>query len=255
LDDSLDQGATSVEADVWLDNDGRLKLRHLGEEPFRGTFRELYVEPLKARAAQNGGLVYPGREERFQLLIEIKQGGAAAYEKVLEDIRDLPPNVHVIFDAGRPDEVIGTQPPNVSFDISPAEGCTLPPKVDPADPRYDRDYARNFTMLNASYSMCVDRDKGKDISPQEQREFNAIVRRAHDAGLEVRVVEGPDGPERTSDPGEFKACSSWIPWRPDCGDDRRLAFWRAETEAGVDFLDTAHIVQGRKWMRSCGKET
>ncbi|MBC6463586.1 hypothetical protein [Actinomadura sp. HBU206391] len=254
LHDSLEHGATSVEADVWLDENGELMLRHLPDEPYVGSFRDLYVNPLKARAAENGGKIYAGRDQQFQLLIEIKQGGPAAYEKVLEEIKDLPPNVHVIFDAGRPDDAIGKQPSNVSFDISPGEGCTLPPKVDPADPQYDRAYARNFTMLNASYKQCVDRNKDGKISKSEQADFNAIVQKAHDAGLKVRIVEGPDGPKRKSEPGEFKACSSWIPWQPSCKDDEREAFWQAELEAGVDVFDTSHISLGRKWLRNCGRE-
>jgi hypothetical protein len=254
LYDSLSYGATSVEADVWLDRRGELLVKHTRDvRPPKGTLRDLYVKPLIERAERNGGQIYRGREQPFQLLIEIKDGGAAAYERVLEEIKDLPPSVNVIFDAGRPDSVVGTQPPGVSFDISPGEDCTLPPEVDPESPRYDRAYAANFTMLNGSYGACVDRDHDGEISESEQRRLNAIVQQAHDAGLKVRIVEGPDGAKRIpGDSGAFVPCLP-LPWKQACETGPQERSWRAQIEAGMDFVDTNHIRPGAAMLRGCGE--
>lgn len=255
LQDALDNGATSVEADVWLDPDGKLRLRHLKGEKSPGTLRELYVEPLIELAKRNGGQIYPGRDEPFQLFIEIKEGGgAAAYQKALEELEGLPPGVNVIFGGVPPGVVPGTQPPNVSFAISDADGCTLPPEVDPSSPKYDRDYAKNFTMLNGSYDRCVDRNGDGDVSAEEQAALNKLVEQAHAAGLKVRMVEGPDGPKRNGKkPGKFKRCGKVLVFGKECGYDDQEASWRAQLEAGVDFIDTNHVARGRKFLRTCGQ--
>src|SRR3954453_2046264 len=55
--DALDQGFTSVEADVWL-VDGELYLGHDGPDLTR-TLRSSYLEPLAQRFRADGGSIYP----------------------------------------------------------------------------------------------------------------------------------------------------------------------------------------------------
>jgi hypothetical protein len=62
--DALEQGFCSIEADVWL-VDGELRVAHdlAAARPGR-TLEKLYLDPLLARANQNGGRVFPGRAIR-----------------------------------------------------------------------------------------------------------------------------------------------------------------------------------------------
>ena len=71
--DALDHGFQSVEADVWLDGDD-LGVSHNGA-PFKGSLRALYLEPLGARVAANGGSIY-GDRRPFYLWVDLKQGDA-----------------------------------------------------------------------------------------------------------------------------------------------------------------------------------
>jgi hypothetical protein len=258
LEDALDNGATSVEADVYLDGDD-LELRHNEHDASRGTLAETYVEALRERAEENGGRIYPGSDQPFTLVVEIKDGGPEAYDLALEQVRGLPPGVQVVFSGGEPgrsyqdwagnqDHPIGRQPDNVFFDIAPGEGCSFPAELDPASPRYDPTYARNFATFNAEWDEC------EDLS---QEELNNLVAKAHQAGLRVRFWGGPDDSGRLpGSPGDFVPCPGWLPGGQGCEDDGENTrdAWRRQMEAGVDYLNTNHLGHGRTWLTSCGAD-
>lgn len=264
LDDALEHGATSVEADVWLDH-GKLWVAH--DKPFvqcednraghchsddaRGTLLGTYINGLNARARENGGQIYPGRTEPFQLVVEIKSKGShAAYEQVLKEVARLPPSVNVVISGGRPEDVIGSQPSNVSFDIPPGDGCTIPPRLDPSSPQYDREYASNFTMINGRWGEdtgCGDKNGDGEISDDEQRALDDLVSDAHAAGYRLRFWGAPDGHGRSNDHGGFHGfCPGG-----SCSEGQRRDAWRAQRRAGVDFLGTNHLTKGSDYIRSC----
>lgn len=280
LQDALDQGATSVEADVWpysdddtwygkerdlLDFDeGDLVLKHDETDRPRGALKETYVDALKERADENGGEIYPGRAEPFQLVVEIKgqdseEDKQRAYDATLKQIEDLPPDVEVVFSGGRPSDeyLLKDKPDNVSFDIAPVNGCELPPKVNIDSPEYDREYAKNFTMFNGEWGKghCGDQGNNK-IDDREQRELDNVVDQAHRSGLKVRFWGGPDEQYRDGSNGEFIPCHGQVvPGRQECEGEARRDFWKAQQEAGVDFVNTNHLGNGERWIRSCGTET
>jgi hypothetical protein len=78
LNDALDKGFASVEADVWL-VDGQLLVAHEldGVRPDR-TLQSLYLDPLRGRVHDNGGRVFAGGRE-FLLWIDIKSEAEATY--------------------------------------------------------------------------------------------------------------------------------------------------------------------------------
>ena len=63
-----------MEADLWLDG-ADLGVSHDGA-PFKGSLRALYLDPLAARLAANGGSVH-GDGKPFFLWLDLKQGSAA----------------------------------------------------------------------------------------------------------------------------------------------------------------------------------
>ncbi|MGW7056429.1 phosphatidylinositol-specific phospholipase C/glycerophosphodiester phosphodiesterase family protein [Streptomyces sp. NPDC054887] len=87
LHDALSHGFTSVEADVFL-VDGQLLVAHdpVELDPSR-TLESLYLAPLAARVRANHGSVYRGHRRPVQLLVDIKNDGAAAYLELHRQLR------------------------------------------------------------------------------------------------------------------------------------------------------------------------
>ncbi|SCK23664.1 hypothetical protein YUWDRAFT_01698 [Streptomyces sp. AmelKG-D3] len=82
LHDALAHGFTSVEADVFF-VDGELLVAHEPAElDPRRTLAALYLEPLRALVRAGHGSVYPHHRTPFQLLIDIKADGVAAYREL-----------------------------------------------------------------------------------------------------------------------------------------------------------------------------
>ena len=75
LFDALEQGFTSVEADIWL-VDGQLLVAHDLENVQPGrTIEALYLEPLAALVRANGGVVHPCFRHSLQLWSTLSRKG------------------------------------------------------------------------------------------------------------------------------------------------------------------------------------
>jgi hypothetical protein len=93
LFDALEQGFTYIEADVYL-IDNELFVSHmtplfLSKEK---TLRQCYLEPLREVIGCNGGRVFPQGDLPLHLMIDIKTGAAATYERLktyLEPYRQM----------------------------------------------------------------------------------------------------------------------------------------------------------------------
>ena len=85
--DALEQGFTSVEADVWL-VDGELLVAHDLEDVKPGvTLESLYLDPLQDLVrSQPGHSVYPHWDGSLQLLIDIKSEGEATYAAIEQEL-------------------------------------------------------------------------------------------------------------------------------------------------------------------------
>ena len=90
LQDALDHGFTSVEADVWL-VDGQLLVAHDRDQGVPGrTLESLYLSPLEARRKMNGGTEYPGWDGNFQLLIDVKSDAGPTWAAIDQVLREHP---------------------------------------------------------------------------------------------------------------------------------------------------------------------
>lgn len=88
LFDALDNGFTSVEADIHL-IDGEIYVYHDRPEkvdPSR-TLENLYLEPLKQLVKKNKGSVYQGYPESFLLMIDVKSEAEATYQVLKEKLK------------------------------------------------------------------------------------------------------------------------------------------------------------------------
>ena len=83
LFDALDQGFTSVEADIYL-KDGQLLIGHTASSlrPER-TLEKLYLDPLRERARIHGGRIYKNGPA-FYLLIDVKTAAEPTYRRLHE---------------------------------------------------------------------------------------------------------------------------------------------------------------------------
>ncbi|MDQ3790399.1 MAG: phosphatidylinositol-specific phospholipase C/glycerophosphodiester phosphodiesterase family protein [Actinomycetota bacterium] len=203
LFDALDEGFTSVEADIFLVG-GELLVAHDPEDldPAR-TLTSLYLEPLRQRVIDNHGGVYRGHRD-FQLLIDIKTEGESTYAALDALLRQpryaflwttyryghvRTRAVTAVVSGNRPRATMEAQPTRVAFydgrianqaDLGPGSDARLTPLV-------SDNWTKLFTWTGSGPMPAAEKAKLRDI-----------VRTAHRAGQRVRFWATPDapGPER-----------------------------------------------------------
>ncbi|HEX6361208.1 MAG TPA: phosphatidylinositol-specific phospholipase C/glycerophosphodiester phosphodiesterase family protein [Actinophytocola sp.] len=212
LFDALDEGFTSVEADIFLVGT-ELLVAHDPEDldPAR-TLSSLYLDPLRERVIRNHGAVYRGYRG-FQLLIDIKTEGESTYAALDALLRDpryaflwssyrygrvRQGAVTAVVSGNRPCATMTAQPTRVAFydgrianttDLGPGSDARLTPLV-------SDNWTNLFTWT------------GIGAMPADQRaKLRDIVGTAHRAGQRVRFWATPDvpGPERDAIWGELVA--------------------------------------------------
>ncbi|AXB45505.1 phosphatidylinositol-specific phospholipase C/glycerophosphodiester phosphodiesterase family protein [Amycolatopsis albispora] len=231
LHDALDQGFTSVEADIYLVG-GQLLVAHdlVDVRPDR-TLEALYLEPLRQRVLANHGHVYP-RRMPFQLLVDIKSGAEdtyAALSRVLASprysflftayrdgwVRDKA--VEVVLSGNRPREVLSAQRERLAFyDGRIAAQDDLGPGSDPRlTPLVSDNWTKLFTWTGEG-----------EFPAAERARLREIVATAHRAGQRVRFWATPDAPGPA-----------------------REAVWTELTAAGVDHINTDDLAGLAAFLR------
>ncbi|MEU9692131.1 phosphatidylinositol-specific phospholipase C/glycerophosphodiester phosphodiesterase family protein [Amycolatopsis japonica] len=233
LQDALDQGFTSVEADIYL-VDGQLLVAHdLADTRPDRTLESLYLEPLRKRVLANHGVgVYRQRAE-FQLLIDVKGDANSTYaalEKRLYDPRysflfSLYAFGHVkkravtaVISGGRPKDVMLGQKFRLAFYDGRVKdqndlGIGSDPRVTPL---VSDSWTGLFTWTGAG-----------PFPAEERAKLHDLVKRAHAAGQRVRFWATPDA----AGPG-------------------RDALWKELVAAGVDHLNTDDLPGLANFLRS-----
>ena len=215
LQDALDQGFTSVEADIYLIN-GELLVAHdlEGVQPDR-TLQSLYLDPLRERVNQNGGQIYVNGPQ-FTLLIDIKSEAEATYTVLREALKeyevilstfgpDGPKGgpVIVIISGNRPREVMAIETVRYAYfdgrlkDLGSDAPATFIPLIS------DR-WSAHFTWSGEGA-----------MPPEERKKLIGIIDAAHAEGRRVRFWATPDKPSPA-----------------------RKAVWLELLAAGVDLINT-----------------
>ncbi|MBY6037669.1 phosphatidylinositol-specific phospholipase C/glycerophosphodiester phosphodiesterase family protein [Fictibacillus nanhaiensis] len=217
LQDALDHGFTSVEADVWL-KDGKLLVAHdqIDLKPDR-TLESLYLAPLKKRIKSNGGSVYKGyKKQDFLLWIDIKSEDAATYKAIHEKLTayknmltrisgdDVDQGaVTVIISGNRPYELMKSQKTRYSTndgrmsDLGMNFSNTFMPVI-------SDNWTKHFTWQGIG-----------PMPEEEKKKLHHIVKTAHTNGQIVRF---------------------WA--TPDAALPNREAVWQELMNAGVDLINT-----------------
>ncbi|MFJ8914098.1 phosphatidylinositol-specific phospholipase C/glycerophosphodiester phosphodiesterase family protein [Amycolatopsis sp. NPDC102389] len=233
LQDALDQGFTSVEADIYL-VDGQLLVAHdfADTRPDR-TLESLYLEPLRKRVLANHGVGVYRQHKEFQLLIDVKGDANSTYAALEKRLRDprysflfsLYAFGHVkkravtaVISGGRAKDVMLGQKFRLAFYDGRIKdendlGIGSDPRVTPL---VSDSWTGLFTWT------------GDGPFPAEQRaKLHDLVERAHAAGQRVRFWATPDA----AGPG-------------------RDAVWKELVAAGVDHLNTDDLPGLANFLRA-----
>ncbi|MFN3378615.1 MAG: histidinol-phosphatase [Runella zeae] len=213
--DALDQGFTSVEADVYLIND-TLFVAH--ERPTfnnaANTLENLYFKPLQERISQNNRQIYAGYKGPFYLMIDFKTEAESTYlalEKLLQKYRSLftsykgnTPKVNavtVFISGNRPIETLKKAKERLaSLDGRPGDlGKKMSANLMPV---VSDNYANHLTW------------RGKGEMPEaEFQKLKTLVQKVHSEGKKLRLWACPEDP----------------------------VVWKKLREAGADFLSTDQL--------------
>lgn len=223
--DALDNGFTSVEADVFLKN-GRLLVGHDEHElrPER-TLEALYLKPLAQRAKAHDGSIYAQPGQLF-LLIDIKSDGDECYP-VLDDLlsryastlthvrdgRAEPGAVTVVISGNRPKQRMAED----EHRFAGYDG-----RLD--DLQSDAP-AHLMPMISDRWTSQFGWTGKGPMPPDERERLHEITRQAHDAGRVVRFWATPESE----------------------------AVWQELLDADVDLLNTDQLARMAQFAKRRGK--
>ncbi|ADB39520.1 histidinol-phosphatase [Spirosoma linguale] len=225
--DALDNGFTSVEADVHLIDDN-LYVAH--DRPTiknpAATLENLYLKPLAERIRQNGGQVFPMYKGPFYLMIDAKTNADSTFNalmKVLQRYKSLIVGdrkgsagvVSIVLSGNRPVAAMAkVKQPLMAIDGRPAD--------------LGKGYnAVLMPIISDSYPNQI-RWRGKgDMPADEFQKLRQLVDQVHQQGKKLRLWASPEDP----------------------------LVWAKLREAGVDFISTDQQVLVRDFLlkMSAGK--
>lgn len=222
LFDALDHGFCSVEADIYL-VDGKLLVAHDRKDlDSRRTLQVLYLDPLRARAERNHGVIYTNATG-FTLMIDVKSEAEPTWRAlalVLADYREMLTEfsarqtrtraVTVVISGNRAPQLLAQEPSRLASidgrlaDLEGKSGADLVPWI-------SDDWNAHFRW----------RGQGPMTSEEAER-LKAIVRRAHEQGRRVRFWGAPD----------------------------TALVWSAFLDGGVDLISTDDLGGFARFMRA-----
>ncbi|MBL7255722.1 phosphatidylinositol-specific phospholipase C/glycerophosphodiester phosphodiesterase family protein [Paractinoplanes lichenicola] len=228
LADALSHGFTSVEADIYL-VDGELLVAHDLEDVVPGrTLQSLYLDPLVKRVRANHGRVYRGSDISLQLLVDIKNTGAATYtelDRVLRRYKSILSTyargkvakdaVTVVVSGDRPRELMQAQTRRYAFydgraaDLNSGAPASFIPLI-----------SDNWTNLFTWQGVG-------EFPAAERAKLRAFVRDAHANRQRVRF---------------------WA--TPDVAGPARDALWRELVAADVDHINTDDLAGLESFLRT-----
>ncbi|MFF5076389.1 phosphatidylinositol-specific phospholipase C/glycerophosphodiester phosphodiesterase family protein [Actinoplanes sp. NPDC000266] len=227
LADALSHGFTSVEADIYLVG-GELLVGHDPEDVVPGrTLQSLYLDPLLRRVRANHGHVYRGSDRSVQLLVDIKNTGAATYtelDRVLRRYRSILTTytngrvfddaVTVVVSGDRPRDLMAAQRVRYAFydgraaDLNTGAPASFIPLI-------SDNWTNLFTWQGAG-----------PIPAAERAKLRQFVRDAHANRQRVRF---------------------WA--TPDVAGPQREAVWRELVAADVDHINTDDLAGLEAFLR------
>lgn len=223
LFDAIEQGFTSIEADVHLIG-GEIYVAHdtpqdLDQVP---RLQPLYLEPLRRWVQQHGGRVYRNYGEPILLMVDIKTKGLPTYEALkplLQQYKEILWHVEhgkvnwgpvrIFLSGNRPiAQVQADNPQWVSIDGRPSD--------------IGKGYSADFMpVISDNYRRHLSwRGKTDGPKPEEWNKLTEWIEQAHQEGKRVRLWASPENEQ----------------------------VWSKLREAGVDLLNTDKLSELRTFL-------
>ena len=216
LFDALHYGFTSVEADIYL-VDGKLLVSHTRPIFKARTLEQLYLSPLDSIIRTNQGKVYPGYDDPFYLMIDIKSDGQATYTVLKELLAHHPTLLHsrnspvpiIIFLSGnRPMDILKDPTAPVALDGRPD------------------DVGKGYTVavmpvISDNYAKWSAWNGTGQPPPEALQRIRELAKRVHAEGKKLRLWAIPDNP----------------------------VAWTELLEAGVDLINTDRLEGLNQFLR------
>ncbi|MFY0408969.1 glycerophosphodiester phosphodiesterase family protein [Solicola sp. PLA-1-18] len=213
--DALDQGFTSVEADVWL-RDGKLLVGHDEVDLVPGrTIERLYLDPLRERVRRNGGHVYRGDDRPVQLLVDLKTEGESTYAALDALLRRYPDVVSQMAPRVRTravDVVVSGNRPRETMLAQRSRFAGYDGRLEDLASGYPASF---MPLVSQSWTSAFTWTGVGPLPADQQARLDGYVAQAHRAGYRLRFWATPDA----AGPG-------------------RSALWSVLADRGVDHLNT-----------------
>lgn len=197
LTDALANGFISVEVDVHL-IDGELFVYHDSPnalDPER-TLERLYLKPLEEHIRLNNGVVYPGHQSPFYLMIDFKTAAGPTYEKLKLALSSYRSMLSVAANRearSGPVKVLisGNRPVNeVLADASKPAGLDGRPED------LQREIPHGMMpVVSDHYANFLSWDGKGQVDANELGSLQDFIRNAHAQHKKVRLWGAPDTPE------------------------------------------------------------
>ena len=208
----------SIEADVFLVK-GQLWVAHTEKELSADrTLENLYLDNISKQIKLNKGNIYPDTSKKLQLLIDIKQDYKTSLATLVSTLKKYPeitenPGIKIVITGGRPQPADFKNYPNYLY----FDGDL--------DKNYSADQLKRIGMFSADLPGLV-KWNGKGIPRDEETaKIKAAVEKAHSQQKAVRFYGAPDFP------------NAWVNFM----------------DMGVDYINTDHIPDLKKFMNSIPK--
>ena len=225
LQDALDRGFCSVEADVFLE-DGKLLVAHnFWQVHAERTLEALYLDPLKTRIAANGGRVYPDGPA-FLLMIDVKTEPESTY-RAIEAVLARYASILTVCRGGR--AVEGAVAVVVTGRRSKAAMESEPVRYAAFDGRLgdlDSDAPASFMpVVSDSWDWAFAWRGFGPVPFMDAYALGRLVAKAHRRGRKIRFYANPDNE----------------------------AGWKLLLDAGVDLINTDHLEELRRFLIKEGR--
>jgi hypothetical protein len=192
LFDALDNGFTSVEADIFF-VDGKLLVGHnrFALRPER-TLESLYLAPLAERVHQNGGHVYPDAT-RFFMLIDIKDDPSQTYRELQKQLlKHVDMLTAVEGGKARPGAVtvvLTGNRPQIAVNDKHLRYAGLDGRLSDLDSHAPADL---MPMISDNWTKQFHWNGSGPMPENERAKLREIVKKAHASGRVVRFWATPE---------------------------------------------------------------
>lgn len=215
LVDALENGFSSVEADVFLEG-GKLLVAHDRKDlKLERSLEALYLAPLAARIRSNSGWVYPNGQTIFWVLIDIKEKGPEVYAELK---RELAAHSELAWSKDRPSIrfVLSGQRPIEEMIPDAGKFAGLDGRIKDMDRGFSTEF---MPWVSESWSSLFKWIGKGEIPPDQIEKLRSTVARIHAQGRKVRFWGASDNEN----------------------------FWKTQWEAGIDFLNIDQLTRFRSW--------